>query len=492
MKNAVIYARYSSSSQDEQTIEMQIKKCREYAEKNDLIILNEYVDEAKSGRSGKRSGLQQILSDSKEGRFQYVITYMSDRYYRNTSEALFFEQELNKNGVRLLYTLEVYDDTPWGTYMKTINYANNQLYSDLYSLKISNGLENNASKCLSIGNGSLPFGYKSADKQIIIAENEAPYVKEIFEMYKNGKTMAEIIRHLNSLGIKTKRKSEFNKNSIKRILKNRRYLGIYIYKEKETPNAIPRIIDDDLFEEVQALLEKNQKAPGRRRAKEEYLLTTKLFCGNCKEMMVGYPGTSKNGSLYYYYACKNAKLHKCEKKNVRKEYVEELVFDVVSTTLTPENIDEIAKNVVEMAEKKQDFNKLKDLEKALKRNDKEKNNLIEAVAECSSPIIRKSLYDKLQDLEEQSNHLKKEIYKEEKGKIKINVNQVKFFLGELKKKSYKDIKTRKKLINIIINRVYLHNEEMEIVLNTQDKEVRVNIKDLEEESSFIGSSSPPN
>lgn len=171
----------------------------------------------------------------------------------------------------------------------------------------------NAQKCLS--NGSNPgLGYKvNKDRTFSVDEEEAQIVREIFERYAAGDIVADIIRDLNARQYRTSRGKEFNKNSINRILHNRRYIGYYIYKGEETAGGMPRIIDDALFERVQAILEANKKAPGRTKGKMEYLLTTKLFCGHCKEPMTGYGGTSKTGTRYHYYKCNGSKKGACKK-----------------------------------------------------------------------------------------------------------------------------------------------------------------------------------
>ena len=110
---------------------------------------------------------------------------------------------------------------------------------------------------------------------------------------------------------------------------------------------MPRILDDDLFYRVQALMNKNKSAPARTHGEGEYLLTTKLFCGYCKEMMVGYGGTGKSGRKYHYYNCKNARKKKCQKKIVSKQYIEDRVVAECLKLLTDENIAFIAKMVVE-------------------------------------------------------------------------------------------------------------------------------------------------
>ena len=141
-------------------------------------------------------------------------------------------------------------------------------------------------------------------------------------MYVNGYLMADIIRHLNNRHIKTVTGGDFNKNSIRNILLNKKYIGIYTYNGNDTYDGIPRIIDNNTFNKVQEIMFKNKKAPARARAKTEYLLTTKLFCGHCKDLMTGYSGTSKTGKLHNYYMCNNARKKLCNKKAVQKDYIE--------------------------------------------------------------------------------------------------------------------------------------------------------------------------
>ena len=139
-------------------------------------------------------------------------------------------------------------------------------------------------------------------------------------------TKAEIVKDLQRRKIKTSIGNEFTYNSLSRILKNKRYIGVYLYKGVETPGGMPRILDDDLFYRVQEIMDRNKSAPSRTRGENEYLLTTKLFCGHCKEMMVGYGGTSKSGKQYHYYMCKKARKKKCDKKIIGKDYIENIKY----------------------------------------------------------------------------------------------------------------------------------------------------------------------
>ncbi len=203
-------------------------------------------------------------------------------------------------------------------------------------------------------------------KHYIIDEKTAPTVQKIFEMYSNGNTVTEIINYLNSLNLRTSRGTAFNKNSLNRILQNKKYIGTYVYKDMEIENGIPRIISDELFYKVQGIMNTNKKAPARAKAKQEYILTTKLFCGHCKEMMRGYGGTSKSGTTYYYYAC-NGKIKKvCNKKIIKKDYMENLVIEICRKQLTDKNIDKIAHEVLAYCEKNKENENLKFIIKQLK------------------------------------------------------------------------------------------------------------------------------
>ena len=172
-------------------------------------------------------------------------------------------------------------------------------------------------------------------------------VKEIFQMYGDDSTMAEIIRYLNKKQIKTSRGNKFNKNSIRRILTNKRYIGTYTYCDTEIKNGIPRIIDDELFNAVQIKMQKNKKAPARSKAKEEYLLTTKLFCGLCNAGMIGTSGKGKY-KTYHYYTCVNARKKECDKQSIGKSIIEDIVVTETKKILTNKNINKIAKEVVRL------------------------------------------------------------------------------------------------------------------------------------------------
>ena len=178
--------------------------------------------------------------------------------------------------------------------------------------------------------GTPTFGFAiDANKQYQPDPVNAPIVLDIFKMYDTGSTMKQIVDHLNALGVTTVRGKPADLNFISGILHNRKYIGEYKYRDIVVPDGIPALVPTDLFERVQEQMKKNKKAPARHKAEDDYLLTTKLFCGSCKAMMVGESGTSSSkGQVYHYYRCVNSKRKKtCEAKHrsVRKDPLERAV-----------------------------------------------------------------------------------------------------------------------------------------------------------------------
>ena len=156
----------------------------------------------------------------------------------------------------------------------------------------------------------------------------SPFVLESFRKYNEGSTMKEIRDWLNENGIKNPVGGAFTYNSVEHMLKNRRYIGELKFRDVVVPDAVPPIIPLELFEDVQEKIAKNKKVPARRKAEDDYLLTTKLFCGYCGALMFGESGTSRTGEVHRYYKCATAKKHKdCKKKTVRKQWLEDLVVN---------------------------------------------------------------------------------------------------------------------------------------------------------------------
>lgn len=280
MKNAVIYARFSSHAQNEQSIEGQLAECRAFAERNNLRIVREYIDRALTGTTDKRPDFLQMIEDSKRKGFQFVIVYQLDRFARNRYDSATYKAKLKKNGVRVLSAKENITDDASGILIEGVLESMAEYYSAELSQKIKRGIAISASKCKYFG-GSVPLGYKvDEQKHFIVNEETAPIVKQMFQMLANGYNYAQIARYLNERGIPTARGGKWNKNSFQSLFSNRRYLGKYIFHGEEIDGGMPRLIDDELFADVQRVLAKYAAAPSRGKAKVEYLLSDNVICAN--------------------------------------------------------------------------------------------------------------------------------------------------------------------------------------------------------------------
>lgn len=497
--NVVIYARYSSSSQRDDSIEIQLRGCHKYCEDNGMTIVEEYIDRAYSGTNDKRPAFRQMIDDSYKHTFERIIVYRLNRFARSKVDSVKYKGLLSKNNIKVLSVTEPLSDDPSSILVESIIEGFDEFYSRELSVKIRSGMDLNAERCLSTG-GNVALGFRiGADKRFEIDETTAPIVRRIFESYANGKTVTEIVTELNEQGFKTSRGVPFNKNSLHTMLKNKRYIGTYTYKGTETPNGMPRIISDELFNKVAEIMEKNKKAPARAKAKVEYLLTTKLYCGHCKEMMTGFSGTGKQGKVYRYYICNGTKKKQCKKKNVSKDYIENLVLTECRKILTTKNTEMIAKEVEAVFNSGKDTSYLRQLKKELAKNERKIQKTKLSVLECEDEDVRKIFYSEMTSLLKSNSELNRQIEIESAAMPEINEAKIKFFLRALRNGDINDIKYQKCLINIFVNKIYLYDDRLTIIFNTSDEPVTINdllLSDIEadaklSEGLFIKGPPPP-
>ena len=468
--NIVIYARYSSHSQTEQSIDGQLQICYEYARANGHIVVHEYIDRAQTGTTDSRAEFQKMIADSDKRTFAAVLVYQLDRFARNRYDSAINKAKLKKNGVRVISARENISDDASGILVEGVLESMAEYYSAELSQKIRRGMEINAQKCLS--NGSNPgLGYKvDEERRFHIDPEGAAVVREIFEKYAAGTTVTDIYKDLNARKIKTSRGKEFNKNSLHRILRNKRYIGWYIYGKTETPGGMPRIVEDELFERVQHILDRNKKAPARTRGREEYLLTTKLFCGYCREMMVGYGGTGKSGRAYHYYNCKNAKKKLCNKKIVDKQQIEDRVVAECRKLLTDTNIEKIAQSVAAACEADYDSSAVKRLKAALTETDKAIENLWKALEKGQSVEM---ITGRIEQRQQEKEQLQEQLAIEMNRQVVFTAPQIRAFLYSLKKGNVNDEINRKGIVNIFLRAIYLWDDRFTLILNGGDKPVTI-------------------
>lgn len=152
--NVVIYARFSSHNQTEQSIEGQLEVCKEYAKKNNYNIVGQYIDRAYTGTNDSRPDFQRMIEDSSKKLFEGVLVYQLDRFSRNRYDSALNKNKLKKNGVRVFSAKENISDDASGILMESVLEGMAEYYSAELSQKVKRGMSINAQKCLSTGRNS--------------------------------------------------------------------------------------------------------------------------------------------------------------------------------------------------------------------------------------------------------------------------------------------------------------------------------------------------
>ena len=460
---AAIYARYSSSVQNDASIEQQVAECQEYARQHGLMIVATFEDRAISGRSDNRPGFQKMLRAAERHEFQVLLAYKSNRISRNMRNALVYEERLFQAGVKVVYCKEEFGDNATGRFMLRMMMNMNQFYSENMAEDIRRGMVDSAAKGKVVG--VIPYGYKKGeDGRFAIDDQTAPVVQEIFRRFLNDESYADIARELNARSILTKRKQPWGKNSFHSILVNERYTGVYIYGEVRTEGGMPQIIERSVYEMAQKKLGEHKETRARHRDNEDYLLTGKLFCGHCLAPMVGLSGRGRWGNDYFYYACQTRRIQKtCQKKNVRKDFIEEEVTRcVLESVLEDETVEWIADTIIEASKRRSAQSQLADYEKRLADTKKQIRNIVRAV---EMGIISDEFKERMAELEETKKELTGLIALE-KAQIKhYDREDIIVYLESIRNGNPKDKKFQRKIIHDFVRAVYLFDDHFKLVVD---------------------------
>ena len=472
----VIYARYSSDNQREESIEGQLRECKEYAERNDITILGTYIDRALSAKTDNRPEFQHMIKESAKGLFDVVLVWKLDRFARNRYDSARYKNLLKKNGVKVISARENISEGSEGIILEAMLEGYAEYYSAELSEKVIRGLTDNALKCKYNG-GTVPMGYYIDEQQYYqIDPKTAPVVLEMFTKYSEGATMQELVNLLNSRGMRSIRGGKITLNIMNHLLKNRRYMGEYSYRDVVKENGIPAIVPKELFERVQERLAKNKKAPARHKAEDDYLLTTKLYCGKCGSFMVGESGTSHTMKVHRYYRCVNTKKKKlCDKKAVKKDWIEDLV---VNYTMKAIMNDEVMERLIDtlMELQKKESTDLPLLKKQLAETEKGINNMLNAI---QAGIFTPSTKQRLDELEETKSQLEVSILQEEMHKPLLTREQIAFFIYRFRKFDVTKREQRQRLIDSFVNAVYLYEDKIILIFNYKDGSKTITLAEVE-------------
>lgn len=486
MRTAV-YARYSAGPrQTDQSIEGQVRVCKDYCKQRGLTITEIYADKHISGKTDDRPEFQRLIADSKKKKFEAVVVYKTDRFARNKYDSAIYKRQLKLNGIKIFYAAEAIPDGPEGIILESLMEGLAEYYSAELAQKIKRGLHESALKCKIIGN-TIPLGYRASKENTFEIDPEnAKAVQSIFKMYIDGKTNAEICRQLNSLGIKTSRGNQFNKNSINRIISNEKYIGVYESAGVRIEDGIPPIISKETFYLAQREKEKKRVNKSKRQPRAEYLLAGKLYCGYCKKLMTGVSGTGKSGKKFHYYYCQTVRNKgNCNKEHVKVDYIEDLIVTkTVEHLMKPELLKDIAHRIwllqSENDTRQEDITYFK---KKLQENKKATDNIIKAV---EKGLGTDTLLERLQALESEKTAIEGELAYYKATDFGLSEEQLYYFLESFLTPEDNWDEYKRRIINSFVSCVYLYDDHLTVKYNVQDgkdsepSEINVNIDEVEE------------
>lgn len=308
-KRAVAYARFSSSNQREESIDAQKRAINAFAEQHGYTIVQYYTDSAKSATTDNRPEFQKMINEAPLLKVEAVLVHKLDRFSRDRYDSAIYKHNLRKNGIKIVSVLENFDDTPESVILESLLEGMAEYYSRNLARETMKGLKENAYNARHNG-GKPPLGFDVDPKthKYIVNEDEALIVRKIFKMYLEGQSYKEIVDYMNSHNCRTKSGKPYSRSSIRDILHNEKYTGVYIFNLRSSKDTdgkynsrkhksdeeivriegeMPCIIDKDTFNRVQAIFDVRKRTSGAFSSKHRYLLSSKMTCGECGSRYVG-------------------------------------------------------------------------------------------------------------------------------------------------------------------------------------------------------------
>ncbi len=487
--NAVIYARYSSHSQTEQSIEGQLHDNYEWAAKNGVTVIGEYIDRAQSARTDARTDFQRMIADAAKRQFEMVIVWKLDRFARNRYDSAIYKAKLGKFGVRVVSVKEAITDSPEGIILEGLLEAMNEYYSANLSQNIRRGQDVNIQRGIYNG-GVPPFGYKIVNGKLVADERTAPVIQWVFRQYAAGMPMKEIVSTLKAQGVRTSRGNVMERTAFQHAMKNTTYIGQHTFRGQLVDGCAERLIDDDTFRKVQERLEQTKHAPAARKAKIRYLLQGKIFCGHCGAALNGESGKSHTGEIYYYYKCRTRKFeHACKKRNEKKFDLERFIVEkTLQFVLSPAHAQRIASAVVKEYDKEFSDNQIEQLQAQIRALDSDMNKLVDAILRM--PVsAQPKIQERMNEIDVRRKDLETELAKLRiASNIRLTEGQVLAWLNQFDRGDPTDTAYQQKVIDTFVNSVYVYDDRIFVFYNIKDgkQTYRLNTEEL----SSIEDSSP--
>jgi site-specific DNA recombinase len=487
--SAVIYARFSSDNQREESITAQVRACTEYARRKGYPVVKVYTDEARSATTDDRPGFLTMIDDIKSGRVeaQFLLVHKLDRFARNRYDSAVYRRTLASAGIRLIAVDQPLDDSPESVLLESLLEGLAEYYSKNLSREVMKGMKENAYQARFNG-GWVPLGYNVIDGHYSINEQEAPVIRLIFSMFLQGHGYIKIMDKLNELGYLTRQGRPFGKNSIYEILRNPKYAGYYTYNRAPrrlngkrnwrirkdegeiitVPGAVPAIIPEEDFKKVQEIMDGRKKTGPRQKSGELYFLTGKVVCGECGAAMVGNSSSRKAGAepVRYYECNRKMRTRDCGSRRIRKDYLENYVLGVVEQNMfSRDKLPELAGKLVMLARDKgrQNARDEKVFNDELADIDKKIGNIVKAIEDGAEYDI---LSGRLKELKKRKEEIQEHLNTLRTPLSDITEEMIIKYLSATQKDMMDrpDQLSKKKIVDIYVHEIKVFSDKVDVML----------------------------
>lgn len=445
---AVTYSRVSTEEQTEgYSIPVQLEGTKKKAQEEGYTILEELVDEGHSGATLDRPALSRVRELAGSREIGAVVIYDPDRLSRKLSHLMILTEELEGQGVELIFVNAPKDDTPEGRMLFGLKGLFAEYEREKMRQRTMRGKRGRAEAGYVLG-GRIPYGYQYVSEDhkghYVIDEEEGKVVKMIFNwLVEEGMSAREIAWRLTIMSVPTKQGGkQWNPATVHRILRNGTYTGVTFWNKQksvvpkkhrtnregkckvtgviERPREewigipVPQIISEDLFEAAGRQLRANSRNCARN-AKLRYLLRGRIKCGLCGRALWGTP---YDGKPYYRCSGKDRNVYitpdrRCSAPSIRASKIEKVVWGQIERFLqTPEliirELEVMQKRAMEEEHLKD--NELEMVESALRKAEEEEDKLIELYkGEIIDMARLKSEIEKVRRKKEETEGRRKEI-----------------------------------------------------------------------------------
>lgn len=481
INKAALYARYGSDNQRSESIDAQLRAMQNYCQQNHILIVETYIDEAKSATTDHRPSFQKMIADSKYHQFNIILVHKLDRFARNRYDSAVYKRELKKNGGSVYSVLENLDDSPESIMMESVLEGMSEYYSQNLAREVMKGMRETALQCKHTG-GKPPLGYDlNAEGKLIINQGEAEVVQQIFKMYLGNYSYSKMAEVLNKKGYRTKTGSLFRKNSFYSILRQEKYTGVYIwnrvsakqngmrnsYKSKALKDQVriqggcPSIISYVGFEEVQKKMQERTHGKAESKARRYYMLGGKGFlqCGICGKSMTGTVRKS-HGKTYITYQCPFHKAKQCETKEVRADRLNLIVAQQLAEFFFREDRlkdweDLLRSDIRDDPENKSLKNRIKGI-------DKKMENILQNLED----VVSKALTQRLDELAQKKEELESKLRKMTNVPTRITKDDMKKLkAGFIQLLMNEDLPEVRQFLKNTIKKITVYNDKITVTFN---------------------------